>query len=320
MSDSTSFTRKPKLSPESLVYDKMKKEKGIKFTIKNEEEAVEYLKNKNNYYRLASYRKNYDKHKTGINEGKYINLEFAYLTELSTIDMHLRFQILKMCLDIEHQIKMILLSDMENDEAEDGYTVVKRFLSMNSWVCQNIYKKRYSVYVGDIISKYFVLDDDKKEVVIEKSDCPAWAFLEVITFGELIEFYKLYYDGFKVLGNSLNSIKSLRNACAHNNCIINNLRKGATRPPAMISKFISGIPGISKEERKNKLSIRPIYEIVCLLYAYERIVSEKIKAKRYEELSELVNVRMIRNKEYFFDQQIIRASYNFLKKLVDFLT
>ena len=319
LSDIIATQRKPKSIPENLVYNKMKSGKGIKFNIMNETEAVKYLRNKNNYFRLASYRKNYEKHTSGPNKGKYIDLEFAYLVELSTIDMHLRFQILKMCLDIEHQFKISLLSEIESDHEDDGYAFVDNFLSAYPRVCKNIYFKHSSVYVGDIISKYFCLNDSAKSIDIKQSECPVWAFLEVITFGELIDFYQMYHNGQKLFGNTINSIRSLRNACAHNNCVINNLRRGTAKPSRVISTFISQMTDISKSERINKLSIRPIYELVCLLYAYEMIISPTVKQKRYEELVNLVNIRMLRHSEYFQNQQIVKASYNFLKKVVDFL-
>ena len=56
-----------------------------------EEKAAEYLTDKNNYLRTAAYRKNYQKYNNGSNIGKYIDLDFSYLQELSTIDMHFRF-------------------------------------------------------------------------------------------------------------------------------------------------------------------------------------------------------------------------------------
>lgn len=87
---------KPMMTSQELI-DKMKNEKGIKFEYMSEEDAIIFLSERNNYFRIASYRKNYDKHISGVNIGKYIDLDFAYLSELATIDMHLRLLVIKMC-------------------------------------------------------------------------------------------------------------------------------------------------------------------------------------------------------------------------------
>ena len=105
-------TDKPKQTALQLVM-KMKNEKGIQFKYTSESKAENYLANVNNYLRTAAYRKNYQKHTKGINNGKYIGLDFAYLQELSTIDMHFRFIVSKMSLDIEHDLKVQMLKNIE---------------------------------------------------------------------------------------------------------------------------------------------------------------------------------------------------------------
>lgn len=56
-----------------------------------------------NLTKVSSYRKNYSKHPANSpRAGQYVNLDFAYLVELSTIDMHLRYLAMSLCLDIEH--------------------------------------------------------------------------------------------------------------------------------------------------------------------------------------------------------------------------
>lgn len=316
---------KPKLTAENLI-NKMKS-KGIGFEYMSEQDAIEYLDSRNNYFRIASYRKNYDKHLFGEHAGQYINLDFAYLAELATIDMHLRFLIIKMCLDIEHALKVKLLSDVSQNDDEDGYNIVASFLAKYSWITEDIYRKKSSSYVGDIINKFFYFETHKSssgKIVFDSIDihCPVWAFMEIIAFGEFIKFYDFYYETYHTKENytgALNSVKSLRNACAHNNCIIHNLRKGATKPSPKISKFISKIPSISKSERKEKLSIRPLYEFVSLLFLYDRVAFDTVKIHRFNEVKELVNTRMIKHYEYFSNQQIVKASYSFVKKVVDFL-
>lgn len=311
---------KPKCTPDELV-QKMKN-KGITFNEISEETAKMYLKERNNYFRLCSYKRNYDKYPEGRTD-EYIKLDFAYLLELSTIDMHLRYLFLHMSIDIEHFLKVKLLSDITSEDDEDGYSIAKDFLGKNHWVLEDIYHKRNSPYVGDLISNYFLFDLDeegKLNIANTKVSCPIWALMEVLGFGEFIALYDFFYSGQPQSINvgTLNLVKSLRNACAHNNCVIYNLRKNSSTPGKLISDFISKIPSINKSERKSKLSVRPILEAVSLLYIYEKTVPEPIKTERYSKLKDLVYKRM-RKKDYFQSNELICASYNFFKKLVDFL-
>ena len=71
---------KPKMSAADLV-KKMRDEKGITFNLVSEVEAERHLSDINNYFRTASYRKNYQKYQPGANQGKYIDLDFGYLCE-----------------------------------------------------------------------------------------------------------------------------------------------------------------------------------------------------------------------------------------------
>ena len=63
---------KPKKGMDQLVSE-MKNSRGINFNYFNENDAVDYLTNVNNYLRTAAYRKNYLKYNKGTHSGKYIN-------------------------------------------------------------------------------------------------------------------------------------------------------------------------------------------------------------------------------------------------------
>ena len=101
---------KPRLSLDEQIQHL--KGKGILFNIMDEGSAKQYLKYNNNYYKLTSFRKNYDKHPGGENKGKYIRLEFTYLVDVLIIDMRIRYRIVEMALDIEHHTKLQLLRKM----------------------------------------------------------------------------------------------------------------------------------------------------------------------------------------------------------------
>ena len=305
----------------------LKDEKGITFSIMSETEAAEYLSKRNNYMRTASYRKNYAKHETGAQVGKYINLDFAYLAELSNIDFYLREHLLKMCIDIEHALKVALLAEIEQNPQEDGYKIVCDFLEKYPQVKRSIEQKADAIFTGDLINKYFNLCYVVKIINV---DCPVWVLAEIISFGDLIklcEFYSTNYRQFFAVAldrNIINPVKSLRNACAHNNCLFTSLRPSkTTRPPQVISRMAARVPGISRIERTKKLSSRPVFEIICLLYEYQLVVSPKVKENRMAALKEFADGRMIKHMDYFTGDdgnQLVESTLLFIRKEVDFFS
>ena len=318
---------KPKQTAQQLI-TKMKG-KGITFKYITEEKAAEYLTDKNNYLRTAAYRKNYQKYNNGSNFGKYIELDFSYLQELSTVDMHLRFLISKMCLDIEHDLKVQMLKDIETDSTTDGYDIVETFLSQNHYIVDKLEATSASPFTSDLIRKYFtiqrVFNPQKKKnenKIAAYNDCPAWVLLEMLTFGDFIKFYDFYYSTrsySKISPPVINLVKSLRNGAAHNNCILADLAHGTSRAPAEISRAIAQISSINGQQRKKKLSCRPILEFVALLYTYNLIVSNKVKLHRSEELKELFFNRMKEKDKFFRKNELIKSNYEFVCKVIDSL-
>ena len=283
------------------------KTKGIKFDIVSEEDAKVFLQNNNYYMKLASYRANYDKSK---GDGNYINLDFAYLQELSTIDMHLRYLILQMCLDVEHALKTRLLKDIEDNPEEDGYDIIRRFITKYERSCQNIQKHKSSEYCRELIEKYYPY-------------FPVWVFVELISFGDMVKLYEYYtekYPGRLKDSELLYSIRDLRNATAHSNCLINKLKKGTNKPSVKIIKFVSNIDGIGTSMRTNKLSNKFLYDFISLLYVYNEFINADIvKKKRFKQIQEFVDGRAVRNREYFEKNECIKTAYTFVKKVVDYM-
>lgn len=283
------------------------KNKGIEFNIVDEESAKEFITNNNYYMKLAAYRTNYEKRTSGENTGKYINLEFAYLQELSTLDMYLRYMIIDMCLDIEHYIKVTLLGKLE--DKEDGYQLVRKFVTKNGSVLKKIYGHKSSDYCNSLIDKYYPY-------------FPVWVFVELISFGDLTylcEFYKELY-GEEIIDNKfMNLVRDLRNASAHSNCLINKLSKTIQGvPDKRILDFVKQLQCVGKESIANNLHKSFMYNFVVLLYVYDQIViSSGVKKNRYSELCNLIDDRMVRNQSYFAKNNIIKTQYNFIRKIVD---
>lgn len=301
---------RPKLTiPEQISY--MRDVKGIKFNIVNEESAAHFLSSNNYYFKLKAFAKNYSKCNSGPEKGKYYDLDFAYLQELSTLDMYLRKAILNMSLNIEHFLKVRLLRDIAKDDSEDGYQIVKTFFSWDPNVEDKIKAKTKHSYCEGLIENY-------------QDHFPVWVLVEVLSFGDLISFCDCYYSQHPtpdIQIGSLKIVKFLRNACAHSNCLINNLSDTSGKTfsqnrPA--NTFVSSIDGISEKTRSKKMGNRTIHDFVVMLCCFDSIVtSPGIKKHTYCELQELLNNRFTYHKEYFKNNLLLCSNYDFVKKVVD---
>lgn len=304
---------KPMLNTEQQI-EHLKK-KGITFNICSEEEAYKYLRYNNNYFKLSSYRKNYDQIVGGKNDGKYLNLDFGYLRDLAIIDMKLRYTIVQLALDIEHYAKMEILRLLEDNE-EDGYSIRDDFFNSISEIQlqmtkNEINRNENTTYCGDLFKRY-------------PEKFPVWVFLEMIPFGRMVSFYKFCADRYSSnqMENNyflLKVCKEVRNASAHSSCILNNLRMGTkkynSRYPVM--RELSKIKEISTQSRDKRMSNSRMQQIITLLYTYNKIVtSDGVKCKAKKILKELQE-RMIKNSIYYDKNDMIMANFKFLSIVID---
>lgn len=290
------------------------KAKGVLFNIINEEEAKEYLRNNNNYFKLASYRKNYSKHPDGINKGKYVNLEFAYLVDLARIDMHLRYLLIHMALDIEHHVKLELVN-MSVNQKEDGYKIIKEYensldSSQRAIYENEIARNKNNIYCGELISKY-------------ENNIPIWVYVEIIPFGRLVSFYKFcserYSDNFmKDKYYRLLMCKELRNAVAHNNCIINNLFTNTAqhKTNSAVTRELQKINSLTPSFRKLRMSNARMQQIITMFYTYKEMVSSNgLMENKIVELNEFVK-RIDRSYFNYKTNSLIGNSFDFLKIII----
>lgn len=301
------------------------KEKNIKFERMNEEDAEKYLRDNNNYYNLTAYKNNFERYfVNGEFVKKYIDLDFAYLKDLSIIDMRTRTLLFKMIIDIEHYLKIRILNLIENINEENGYTIVNLYLEKDfndekfpKRVHNSIFKKVGSEYYNKIFSKYDIDKDSKLENI------PVWEFLEVITFGELVNFYEFFskeYDLSRELKNVyiLREIVKLRNAVAHNSCVLCELDKkdNLYNPDFKVVQFLNRC-GIKKEARYLKLSNSRIRQITYTLYMFNEIVtSNGVKKNITDELNSLFYERIILHKEYYNNNELLKSIYLFFDKII----
>lgn len=245
------------------------KEKGVTFDGCAEPDAAAYLADKCQFFKVTAYRKLFDKHVGGKKDGLYINLDFSQLIYLADLDRKLRDTLLPMTLDVEHFAAVGLLKAAESHE-EDGYGIIRDYLdsttaSRRRYIENELRSRSADEYCGAVIRKYH-------------DNMPIWAFTEVVSFGTFIGLMKFcaerWEDG-EVLESHylLKKAKSVRNASAHSQCILNEL--SADESPERVAPAIMqamATCGIGKRLRSKKMRNPRMAQIATLLYQYNRIV------------------------------------------------
>lgn len=295
--------------------------KGVKFEIIKPEDARKYLRENNNYFKLCAYRKNINKFQRGDLKDKYINLDFAMLKDLAVIDMRLRRILIVMALDIEHFARVRLLHAIEESD-NDGYQIVSDYLSLlqnedkikntnrYSSLMSELQRNRNNPYCGGIVKKY-------------DSSYPVWAFVEIISFGSLIHFYKFCSEQLMLSKEKddyylLLSVREIRNAAAHNNCILHDM--GAKDALHNVNYCVNNaLSSISKGMRRRNFSNERMRQIITLFYTHTVFVtSTGIINYTARELDTFVS-RAYNHIDYYVENPSILSSFSFLKKSIDIL-
>ena len=306
---------KRKLNVDEQIQDM--KDKGIAFNIVNEADAAKFLKYRNYYFKLKAYTKNYDIYRATAKAGQFINLEFAYLQEISTIDMHFRKLIIDLSLDVEHALKVKLLNDLVRNDEEDGYQVVQAFFDADTHGgrIQRVSDKADKSFISDLVKNH--LDNDK--------DYALWGIVEILSFGDFIDLYELYYQWYpsaeETYVSFLWSIKFIRNAAAHNNCLLNSLKKPYSRKFVKTKELVSLFTKIKidSETRNNWLDNPVIHDFLALVYVYVSVIkSDSMRKRGIERIRDLFEGRMKRHPEYFEKNNTLTSAYIFVHKTVSY--
>lgn len=296
--------RKQMKSTAKLI--KHMQQKNIGFNIADIEQAKHTLTRINYYYKLSSYRSNFPKDENG----KYIHLEFAYLTDLASIDMQLRDYLMDLSLDIEHAIKVVLLDLIANDPNEDGYTIVADFKKQHeTQYNRTIQYWRSNRYLHDFYQK-------------RHEDVAVWVLMETMTFGTLSMFVDFYFFRTKTrqvrkIKNYLKFSKNIRNACAHSNPLLVNLfsdKEFLLRPSAPVTTAANQI-GINR----SYLQDLKINDLVSLFYLHKSLQSKKMSEHRCRQ-GERVIKRFHRHSDWYADNVQLNTFFKILNILIDYLS
>ena len=294
----------------SSQIEKMKQQ-GIRFELMSEDQASDFLSFNTYYFKIKSYAKNYEKDK----DGKYRKLDFEYLREISVLDTHLRSTFLDLCLSIEHQLKVLLMRRITEDPKEDGYTIITDLFIKYPWIKKEISKRHRSA---------------SSDLKIHYNDLmPIWVFLELCSYDWFIKLFEIYFEKAdpKLLAKVsylIYSSKFIRNACAHNNCLLNSMRDTYTdggnpfTPSKKLKSEVARITDLSKKSIETNLSNHVVHDIVATLLLFKRIcTSNKMYENVMKDMDDLFSKRFLRHKDYFLDNSLLIGRYQFLMKIFD---
>ena len=149
-----------------------------------------------------------------------------------------------------------------------------------------------------------------------------------------MELYEVYYQTYPTFNYSdyLKSVKFIRNAAAHNNCILSSLRK-----PNSIKKFsktkklaskLGQIPEFRELNNRDAMMKNPvIHDFVALLFVYNDIMkvsaTKNSRNRKMEEIQHLFcdeDGRIKRHKEYFDKNPYIKDAYLFISSIIKYIT
>lgn len=274
------------------MIDELKNE-NIKFKEISEKEALNYLKQNNNYYNICLYKNLFEKYYiNGEYINKYIDLDFAYLKDLAIIDFELRLLLYNMISDVEHYLKFRLLKFIGKQENK----VVKMYLK----------------------SKRFKNIKNKFDINISLNQ-----LLDIIPFGKLVDFYEFIVKVLNLKNEKkyiivLKEIVTLRNRVYHNDKILVNLNENSNN---YVSNFIVleylKKCNIDKDVRNLRISNPTIRQLTCLFYIFNIFVTSiEVKDHVNKLLNDFMFERVVRNKKYFINNELLKQIYIYFEKII----
>ena len=248
------------------------------------------------YYRLGFYSYPFEKTFPAKDHRTHEFIEgttFKSIYDLYQFDTKLRRLLLNALDRIEVNLRSTITYTVSNHYVESPTWFVDKSKMQTSFV-NGFRKKVYENLLENPVIKHH---HDK---YINDRYAPAWKTMEFLTLGNLTSLYQAIKDtelkkviasrygcSLKVFVNYLETIRVIRNRCAHGSCLYNlELAKGIKAKPAGIDNFdrhnirgavcvISHMLGVISKNRQNDLNV----ELDNLLKADREVAYDKILRK-----------------------------------------
>ncbi|WP_404406443.1 Abi family protein [Jeotgalibacillus malaysiensis] len=314
--------------------------KGITFDRLNESIAEDILSNRTYYYKVTAFRKNFKK-----DNGKYKNVDFGLLNDLATIDMHFRYLFLKLFLDIEHNIKTLLIN-LITESDEDGYKIVEEYKafevesyrkrlinskSKDSLETIDMKVRKYETIDKKLMDSYKSPRDYSYDLISKRKSKPSiWVLIELMSYGQLSFFINFYVQRKKYKYKELNLARSLlldskniRDSAAHSRPIIFNivgpnefLLPSDKRPKLQVRNYLTQECNLPDKLVSGKIRNLKIHDVSALLYLHDHYVNGKItRRERKKELVSLME-RCRLKKQYYENHSDFSEVYYLILKII----
>ena len=311
----------------------LRDEKNVSFELMGEEDAVAFLGERSFFFKLKAFAKDFEKYSCKPGEkGRYVNLDFGHLVELSKLDKALRSLVLDLALDIEHYLK-VRINAAAMRAGTDPFKVVDTFLEESAASVVSEQTKALDKSAGasairlatstlercDLESRPAIVSAANEAAValsevtkgrdprhVEHAiagmagspysgalvrkyadgPIPLWTLLELVSFGPLTRLYRHCFGKAGAIDDPeergmlssyrgmLRCTQQLRNAAAHNDCLLNGLASHEKKSGAYpkIRKALVEDYGMDPDVVAQVGSVRVAMDLAAVLICYDAYV------------------------------------------------
>lgn len=290
---------------------------GVKFDEFNDEELEELYSYEIYSYKLSLYVNAFEKNKK---KNIYI-VNIRQLIYIFKLDNIIKNTFNPLIIDIEAILKIEFINEVLKCNEEEKNEIINSFLIKNPKIIESIFNKKEDSINAPYIEE---IEDLKLDNIIS-----------FLSFGEFINLYRYFYK-FKEIKNKkisyLNSIKFLRNAIAHDNTILSNIRinynyrhlydvnTNSYKITNDVNRVIKKIDSISIQTRKICLNNGVIHDLTALLILLFIIELKDNKKEIYvKQIKGIIDSKELKNRILLGNNNYFQSVYSYFKKVVDFL-
>lgn len=298
------------LEPKLTIIEQIEKLKaqGVEFKKCSQDEAKKFLEESSYYFKISIFKKLYNKQ-----DGRYQGLDFAYLRELANLDTKFRKVILELCLTCEHVLKTRLNKHLSYNDRENGYDIVSEFLEEHKPAAFRQHERnKTGPYLKALMNEYYP----------RINKFALWNFVEILSFAEFIEFLKFYQNRYRLFNTYIMNLsyicRILRNVAAHNNAILDTLKRNLAENFQPNRKLVEKLQEkiVNRTDVQEKCRIIIIHDFLAVIELFTMICPIAMKNKIKNKCILIFLDRLKQNIAYFETNLDLKDKIYFIDEAV----